>query len=253
VSSTKNLEEYKETGSSPNEVLRVLLIDDDQKFCRLIGEFLNSYGFEVSAVHSGLDGVSRVAAENWDAVVLDVMLPGIDGYEVLKRLREHSQVPVLMLTALGDETDRIVGLELGADDYLPKTFSPRELLARLRAVLRRSARLANPPEPVINELVFGPLKINLDARQASFAEDPLPLTPVEFDLLVVLAQAKGKVKSREQLLGEIRDRNYDIFDRSVDVHISALRRKLGEDPKHPRFIRTVRAAGYMFAFSAEKV
>ncbi len=253
MSSTKNLEEYKETGSSPNEVLRVLLIDDDQKFCRLIGEFLNSYGFEVSAVHSGLDGVSRVAAENWDAVVLDVMLPGIDGYEVLKRLREHSQVPVLMLTALGDETDRIVGLELGADDYLPKTFSPRELLARLRAVLRRSARLANPPEPVINELVFGPLKINLDARQASFAEDPLPLTPVEFDLLVVLAQAKGKVKSREQLLGEIRDRNYDIFDRSVDVHISALRRKLGEDPKHPRFIRTVRAAGYMFAFSAEKV
>jgi DNA-binding response OmpR family regulator len=252
VSSTKNLEEYKETGSSPNEVLRVLLIDDDQKFCRLIGEFLNSYGFEVSAVHSGLDGVSRVAAENWDAVVLDVMLPGIDGYEVLKRLREHSQVPVLMLTALGDETDRIVGLELGADDYLPKTFSPRELLARLRAVLRRSARLANPPEPVINELVFGPLKINLDARQASLAEDPLPLTPVEFDLLVVLAQAKGKVKSREQLLGEIRDRNYDIFDRSVDVHISALRRKLGEDPKHPKFIRTVRAAGYMFAFSAEK-
>ncbi len=252
MSSTKNLEEYKETGSSPNEVLRVLLIDDDQKFCRLIGEFLNSYGFEVSAVHSGLDGVSRVAAENWDAVVLDVMLPGIDGYEVLKRLREHSQVPVLMLTALGDETDRIVGLELGADDYLPKTFSPRELLARLRAVLRRSARLANPPEPVINELVFGPLKINLDARQASLAEDPLPLTPVEFDLLVVLAQAKGKVKSREQLLGEIRDRNYDIFDRSVDVHISALRRKLGEDPKHPKFIRTVRAAGYMFAFSAEK-
>ena len=252
MSSTKNLEEYKEPGTSSNEVLRVLLIDDDQKFCRLIGEFLNSYGFQVSAVHSGLDGVSRVAAENWDAVVLDVMLPGIDGYEVLKRLREHSQVPVLMLTALGDETDRIVGLELGADDYLPKTFSPRELLARLRAVLRRSARVASSPEPVINELVFGPLKVNLDARQASLGEDSLLLTPVEFDLLVVLAQAKGRVKSREQLLGEIRDRNYDIFDRSVDVHISALRRKLGEDPKHPKFIRTVRAAGYMFAFSAEK-
>lgn len=227
---------------------RLLMIDDDRKLCRLVTDYLGPLGFDVTAVHTGPDGVARATAEDetWHAVILDVMLPGMDGFEVLKRIRARSQVPVLMLTARGDETDRIVGLEVGADDYLPKTFSTRELLARLRAVLRRSARptgsTAAPP-PV--EVVVGKLRLNLDARTAVLDAAPLALTPVEFDLLASLAKARGRVKTREALLDEIRDRNYDVFDRSIDVHISSLRKKLGDDAKEPRFIRTVRSAGYM--------
>jgi DNA-binding response OmpR family regulator len=175
------------------------------------------------------------------------MLPGLDGFEVLKRIRRTSDVPILMLTARGEEADRIVGLELGADDYLPKTFSTRELLARLRAVARRSTRSTpetdgSRPRP---EIVIDRLRVNLDARTAVLGDQPLTLTPVEFDLLASLARARGRVKSREQLMEEIRERDFDVFDRSIDVHISALRKKLGDDPKQPRFIRTVRAAGYM--------
>jgi DNA-binding response OmpR family regulator len=149
-----------------------------------------------------------------------------------------------MFTARGDEADRIVGLEMGADDYLPKTFSPRELLARLRAVTRRTATKTQTPQAV-QEIVVGPLRICGDNRTAIIDDQPLTLTPVEFDLLFSLAKACGRVKSREHLVDEIRDRDYDVFDRSVDVHISALRRKLGDDPKNPRFIRTLRSAGYM--------
>ena len=196
------------------------------------------------------EGVERAisAEQPWHAIILDVMLPGIDGFEVLKRIRARTHVPVLMLTARGDETDRIVGLEVGADDYLPKTFSTRELLARLRAVLRRSAVTSgatknNEAPPA--EVVIGPLRVNLDARSAVLETTPLVLTPVEFDLLASLAKARGRVKTREALLDEIRDRNYDVFDRSIDVHISSLRKKLGDDAKEPRYIRTVRSAGYM--------
>jgi len=230
---------------------RILMIDDDRKLCRLVASYLQPLGFDVTAAHTGPDGVESVASapEPWHAIILDVMLPGLDGFEVLKRIRARSQIPVLMLTARGDETDRIVGLEVGADDYLPKTFSTRELLARLRAVLRRSvASAAAVPvnaAPPPAELVVGPLRINLDARSAVLDATPLVLTPVEFDLLSSLAKARGRVKSREALLDEIRDRNYDVFDRSIDVHISSLRKKLGDDPKEPRFIRTVRSAGYM--------
>jgi DNA-binding response OmpR family regulator len=174
------------------------------------------------------------------------MLPGLDGFEVLKEIRRTSSVPVLMLTARGEEADRIVGLEIGADDYLPKTFSTRELLARLRAVTRRSVLTAANPELAVEpELVVGKLRVNTAARTSVLDDKPLELTPVEFDLLASLARARGRVKSREQLLDEIRDRNYDVFDRSIDVHISALRKKLGDDPKTPRYIKTVRAAGYM--------
>jgi DNA-binding response OmpR family regulator len=229
---------------------RLLMIDDDRKLCRLVATYLEPLGFDVTAVHSGSEGAERATGgeEQWHAIILDVMLPGIDGFEVLKKIRARSQVPVLMLTARGDETDRIVGLEVGADDYLPKTFSTRELLARLRAVLRRSAATAaatpgNAAPPA--ELVVGPLRVNLDARAAVLDTTPLVLTPVEFDLLASLAKAKGRVKTREALLDECRDRNYDVFDRSIDVHISALRKKLGDDAKEPRFIRTVRSAGYM--------
>ncbi len=229
---------------------RLLMIDDDRKLCRLVATYLEPLGFDVTTVHTGTDGVDRALNSEapWHAVILDVMLPGIDGFEVLKRIRTRSQVPVLMLTARGDETDRIVGLEVGADDYLPKTFSTRELLARLRAVLRRSALNASPQagsEAPPTEVVVGPLRLNLDARSAVMDTRPLVLTPVEFDLLASLAKARGRVKSREALLDECRDRNYDVFDRSIDVHISSLRKKLGDDAKEPRYIRTVRSAGYM--------
>jgi DNA-binding response OmpR family regulator len=227
---------------------RLLMIDDDKKLCRLVATYLGPLGFEVTAVHTGPAGVERAtdAAETWHAVILDVMLPGLDGFEVLKKIRARSQVPVLMLTARGDEMDRIVGLEVGADDYLPKTFSTRELLARLRAVLRRSAATAATPAAAVpTEIVVGELRVNLDARSAVLGAAPLALTPVEFDLLASLVKARGRVKTREALLDECRDRNYDVFDRSIDVHISALRKKLNDDAKTPRYIRTVRSAGYI--------
>lgn len=227
---------------------RVLVIDDDRKLCRLIRDYLEPMGYAVSTVHTGPEGVEKAATEAWSAIILDVMLPGLDGFEVLKRIRHVSDVPVLMLTARGDEADRIVGLEIGADDYLPKTFSTRELLARLRAVTRRSVRTAAAEKDdgdAEAELVVGPLRVNPGSRVAVLGDSPLTLTPVEFDLLASLARGRGRVKTREQLLDEIRDRNYEVFDRSIDVHISALRKKLGDDPKTPRFIRTVRAAGYL--------
>jgi DNA-binding response OmpR family regulator len=219
---------------------RVLVIDDDRKLCRLIKEYLEPLGYEVSAAHTGPDGVERATAEMWQAIILDVMLPGLDGFEVLKQIRHKTDVPVLMLTARGDEADRIVGLEIGADDYLPKTFSTRELLARLRAVTRRAVRPATT-----TEITVGRLRVDTEARTAVLGDQPLVLTPVEFDLLASLARAAGRVKTREALLEEIRERSYEVFDRSIDVHVSALRKKLDDDPKEPRFIKTVRAAGYM--------
>jgi DNA-binding response OmpR family regulator len=226
---------------------RLLVIDDDKKLCRLVADYLSPLGYDVTAVHTGPDGAQRAAAGDWDAVLLDVMLPGMDGFEVLKQIRKTSDVPVLMLTARGEEADRIVGLEIGADDYLPKTFSTRELLARLRAVTRRSKLTARhaqdqPEEP----LVAGPLRVDPNTRTASFNGTEMLLTPVEFDLLESLVRGRGRVKTREQLLEEIRDRDYEVFDRSIDVHISALRKKLGDDAKEPRYIKTVRSAGYMF-------
>ena len=230
--------------SPGNAPTRVLIIDDDRKLCRLIAEYLDAMGYAVSAVHTGPEGVQLATCEPWDAVILDVMLPGLDGFEVLQQIRRQSDVPVLMLTARGDEADRIVGLEIGADDYLPKTFSSRELLARLRAVTRRTRRaMAFPASD--SELVVGPLRIDLDGHRAWLEGALLTLTPVEFDLLTCLSRAPGRVRTREQLLEEIRERDYEVFDRSIDVHISALRKKLGDDPKEPRFIRTVRSAGYL--------
>ena len=232
--------------SSPQRT-RILVIDDDKKLCRLIADYLTPMGYEVSLVHTGPGGVEKAAGEPWSAVILDVMLPGMDGFEVLKQIRKSSDVPVLMLTARGDEADRIVGLEIGADDYLPKTFSTRELLARLRAVTRRATRAASASDDGREaEIIVGKLRVDPNTRTAVFDDQPLTLTPVEYDLLASLARARGRVKSREQLLEEIRDRNYEVFDRSIDVHISALRKKLGDDAKEPKFIKTVRAAGYMF-------
>ena len=226
---------------------RLLLIDDDRKLCRLIADYLGPLGYEVVSAHDGVEGAERAVSEPWHAVILDFMLPGLDGLEVLKRIRAAAPaVPVLMFTGRGDESDRIVGLEIGADDYIPKTFSTRELLARLRAITRRAGRAAgsntDASEP---ECVAGTLRINPNTRTAALGDKPLSLTPVEFDILHTLAKAKGRVKTRDRLLEDIRDRKWEVFDRSVDVHIAALRRKLGDDVKNPRFIRTLRGAGYM--------
>lgn len=226
--------------------IRLLVIDDDRKLCRLIKDYLEPLGYAVQTAHTGPEGLELALSEPWAAIILDVMLPGMEGVEVLRHIRAKSQVPVLMFTARGEEADRIVGLEIGADDYLPKTFSTRELLARLRAVTRRATQAAPAPDAIAAaELVVGPLRMNPESRTAAMRDQALTLTPVEFELLLSLVRARGRVKTREQLMDEIRDRNYEVFDRSIDVHISALRKKLGDDPKQPRFIRTVRAAGYM--------
>jgi len=222
---------------------RVLVIDDDRKLCRLIRDYLEPLGYAVETAYTGPEGLASATANLWHAVILDVMLPGMDGFEVLKGIRRSSDVPVLMLTARGEEADRIVGLEIGADDYLPKTFSTRELLARLRAVTRRSTRAPNETDS--EQLVVGRLHINISAHTVALGDQPLTLTAVEFDLLSSLARSRGRVKTREQLLEEVRTRDYDVFDRSIDVHIAALRKKLGDDAKEPRFIKTVRAVGYM--------
>jgi DNA-binding response OmpR family regulator len=225
----------------------ILVIDDDRKLAGLIRDYLTPLGYAVELVHSGPEGAERALAAPWHAVILDVMLPGCDGFEVLKRIRAKSAVPILMLTARGEEADRIVGLEIGADDYLPKTFSTRELLARLRAVTRRSViSQGQQTEPPVKELVVGTLRLNLDARVATQNDQVLVLTPVEFDILAALMKSRGRIKSREALIENLRDRQYEVFDRSVDVHIAALRKKLGDDAHQPHYIRTVRSAGYMF-------
>lgn len=237
-----------ENPSFTDGLTHILVIDDDRKLCGLIRDYLEPLGYAVAMEHAGPEGAERAIAEPWHAVILDLMLPGCDGYEVLRRVRAKSAVPILMLTARGDEADRIVGLEIGADDYLPKTFSSRELLARLRAVTRRASltQAAVAVEPVVKELVSGPLRLNLDARVATLEDRALNLTPVEFDILTALMKSRGRIRSREALIESLRDREYEVFDRSIDVHIAALRRKLRDDAHEPRFIRTVRSAGYLF-------
>ena len=238
--------QMQQQNPTQGDARKLLIIDDDVELCALITDYLNPLGYEVVAEHSGPAGAERAANEKFHAIILDVMLPGMDGYEVLKRIRAAGDVPVIMLTARGEETDRIVGLELGADDYLPKTFSSRELLARLRAVTRRIARPdAQGDKAEEPEIVVGPLRINPAMHLATLEENPLKLTALEFDLLLSLARARGRVKSRENLIETLGERLYDGLDRSIDVHIWSLRRKLGDDPKNPRFIRTIRAVGYM--------
>lgn len=224
---------------------KLLIVDDDEKFARLLREYLEPFGYEVDTAADGRRGLAMALEGNYAAVILDVMLPGVNGLDVLRELRRESSVPVLMLTALGDEPDRIAGLEIGADDYLPKTFSTRELLARLRSVIRRSivtGKQQNDAQPA--PVSVGDLWIDPAARLANLDGRSLSLTPIEYDMLFALARSAGRVKSREQLLLEIAERDFEAFDRSIDVHISSLRKKLGDDPKSPRYIETVRGAGY---------
>jgi DNA-binding response OmpR family regulator len=230
---------------------QILIIDDDTKLCRLVGDYLAPFGFEVAAAHTGTDGLEKVKNGDFDAVILDVMLPGMDGFTVLKQIRQFSNVPVLMLTALGDESDRIVGLEIGADDYLPKTFSTRELLARLRAVTRRSKISADQNKSDAEELSTGEIYINSATHEAKVKDELITLTALEFDLLFCLMRSAGRVLDRDKLLDEIAGRSYDVFDRSIDVHISSLRKKLGDDFKNPRYIKTIRSVGYMLVANQE--
>jgi two-component system response regulator CpxR len=232
--------------SSSDAPTRVLIVDDDAKLCRLIRDYLRPLGYEVSAAYTGPEGLELALRGEFAALILDVMLPGMDGFDVLRRIRAASNVPVLMLTGRGEEPDRIVGLELGADDYLPKTFSTRELLARLRAVIRRSFIVSEQKSEQRREPVsVGDLTVDLDSRSVLLSGETLELTAVEFELLASLAKAAGRVKTREQLLLEVADRDFEVFDRSIDVHISSIRKKLADDPKSPRFIVTIRSVGYM--------
>ncbi len=236
-------------GPHNHDLINILIVDDDRKLCRLIADYLAPMGYVADMAHTGDQGLEMALTGHFDAVILDVMMPGMDGFEVLKALRRQSNVPVLMLTARGDETDRIVGLEMGADDYLPKTFSSRELLARLRAVTRRSRiepAAAQAENGADAPLTIGSVSIRQTARSAWLTGKPLELTPIEFDLLATLMQAAGRVLSRDQLLDAAAGRSYEVFDRSIDIHISSLRRKLKDNPRQPRFIKTVRSAGYMF-------
>src|SRR6185503_12277404 len=222
--------------------VRVLCIDDDRRLQELLVSWLGQNGVQVTPAFDGPTGIQALDASAFDAVLLDIMLPGMDGLEVLRRIRTRSRVPILMLTAKGDETDRVVGLEIGADDYVPKPFSPRELLARLRAVLRRAQPTAVGPE-----IVIGQLAIDVDARRVRVASAPAELTGLEFDILVALARRPGRVVPRETLLEQAGRHDVTVSDRTVDVHVSHLRRKLGDDPRSPRLIKTVRGVGYVLA------
>lgn len=225
---------------------RVLIVDDDIELCRLLGERLSSEGFALEAVHDGPRGLERVLSRDHALVILDLMLPGMGGLDVLRRLRNHSPVPVLILTARGEDVDRIVGLEIGADDYLPKPFNPRELIARIRAILRRTSRSAAAG----SVLMVGDLRIDPAAREAWMDSIPLELTSVEFALMEMLLRDAGHVVTREQLTETVLGRKLGPFDRVIDVHISNLRKKLGRAHGEER-IKAVRGSGYMFVVRSE--
>jgi len=221
---------------------RILLVDDDAALAGLLREYLRPFGYEVAAAGTAAEGLRRLS-EGFCAVLLDVMLPDRDGFEVCRLIRAASDVPVLMLTARGQDEDRIVGLEIGADDYLSKPFNPRELVARLRAVLRRRQSAARHS----SLLRFGRLEIDKDARLVRVDGEERPLTSYQFDLLLALAQAAGRVLGREALMERAGRDSAEAFDRSIDVHVSRIRAAIEDDPRRPRRLLTVRGAGYVFA------
>jgi DNA-binding response OmpR family regulator len=222
----------------------VLIVDDDTRLSAMLSDYLSANGFSVNRAANGAIGLAELSRRQPDIVVLDVMMPGMDGFETCRRMRTVSDVPILMLTAKGDETDRIVGLEIGADDYLPKPFNPRELLARLRAILRR--RNAGPGGPA-RILRFGRLEIDPGSRIIRIDGQERALTSYQFDILVALAENAGRILSREQLMDMVRGEDLDAFDRSIDVHISRIRAVIEADPRQPRRIVTVRGSGYVLA------
>jgi two-component system, OmpR family, phosphate regulon response regulator OmpR len=223
---------------------RLLIIDDDARLAAMLSDYLSAAGFVVERRFCGLDGLASLESAAFDAVILDVMLPDIDGLEVCRRIRARTQTPILMLTARGEDTDRIVGLEIGADDYLPKPFNPRELQARIRAILRRGRVAAGAPQAMLR---FGRLQIDRESRMVRVDGEERLLTSYQFDLLVALAENAGRVLGRERLMDLVKGAELDAFDRSIDVHVSRIRSAIEDDPKHPRRIITVRGAGYVFA------
>jgi two-component system response regulator CpxR len=228
-------------------VANVLIVDDDVELCELVTEYLSQEGYAVECVYDGTQALERVATATPDLVVLDVMLPGLNGFDVLRRIRERCEVPVIMLTARGEEVDRVVGLELGADDYMPKPFSPRELTARMRAVLRRveNGRLARESGHA-EALVVGDLHLDLGARTVTVNDAEVRLTGIEFGLLEQLVRNAGTIVDRGDLSREVLGRRASTFDRSLDVHLSNLRKKLGPLADGTERIKTVRSVGYLY-------
>ncbi len=220
---------------------KVLVVDDEAKLVKLVCAYLEQAGYRVAAAYDGPQALIQFERESPDLIVLDLMLPGIDGLEVAKRVRQRSNVPIIMLTARTEETDRVVGLELGADDYVVKPFSPRELVARVRAVLRRGSAA-----PVARCLEFGRLVIDLAGHEARLDGRALELTPSEYELLRAMAEQPGRAFTRRQLMDAIGETGYATVDRAVDTHVKNLRRKLEDDPSQPRFLLTVRGVGYKF-------
>ncbi len=235
----------------------LLMIEDDARLAAMVGQYLEQNGFTVSKAPDGLSGLSRLNLNGEalapELVILDLMLPDIDGLEVCRRVRalptSMAHIPILMLTAKGDPMDRIIGLEMGADDYLPKPFEPRELLARVRAILRRKTEA--PSLAGQNQLRFGSLAIDRDARTVTVANNPCDLTSYQFDLLVALAERAGRVLTRDQIMEAVRGRELEAFDRSIDVHMGRIRAAIETDPKDPKRILTVRGVGYVFARQQE--
>ncbi len=225
---------------------RILVIDDDRELCELLSDYLKPEGFEVEAVFEGEQGVTRALSGEHKIVVLDVMLPGISGFEALRRIRERSRLPVIMLTARGDDVDRIVGLEMGADDYLPKPFNPRELVARIRAIQRRSEP-AEAVRAVPSQLVVRDVELDTMTRTVKCDGKDVELTAIEFSLLEELLRSAGQVVTRRELSSKVLGRGLSPYDRSIDVHVSSLRKKLGHEVEGVERIKTIRGVGYLYA------
>ena len=230
---------------SPEIAGRILVIDDDAELCKLVARFLSAEGFRVETVRTSTQGVERARSGEHELIVLDVMLPGLDGFEILRRLRTESRTPVLMLTARGDDLDRILGLEIGADDYLPKPFNPRELAARIRAILRRAN--VNASAQSSKPMAVGNLELNAASRVARIGGDVLNLTTIEFDLLEKFMKSVGRVVGREELVKDVLGREFSPFDRSIDTHVCNLRKKLGPYDDGTERIKGVRGIGYLLA------
>lgn len=228
---------------SAEDLPRILHIDDDEKYCRFVGEYLGRHRHLVTSAPDGKSGLQLIMSEYWDLVILDVMLPDIDGFALLRKIRAASDVPVVMLTARGDEPDRIDGLDFGADDYIPKIFSQRELLARVAAVLRRFRCRRGMRRP--GEMVVGRLRIHPSSYRVYVGDTEVALTDVEFAILLSLARSRGQSKSRKELLADVVTDGKASHNRMIDVHVFSLRKKLGDNPESPRYIRTVRNVGYM--------
>jgi len=220
----------------------ILLIEDDNRLAGMVADYLGESGFDVTIAPTGIEGIDQQTANGFDAIILDLMLPDIDGLEVCRTIKAHDGVPIIMLTAKGDPMDRVVGLEIGADDYLPKPFEPRELLARLRAIMRRGK--VDKPKDTMR---FGRLEIDPASMVATMDGKPREITTHQFNLLHILAKSAGRVLSRDTLMDQLKGEDLEAFDRSIDVHISRIRQEIEDDPKNPKRIITVRGAGYVFA------